>query len=76
MCAGSGGLKDSQHISEKYHFCKKYPSKDIWDLGDIRQWWSNRFPGSLRSAAPSLGCPFLQPHRTAHSHLDHELLKW
>ena len=26
-------------------------------LGDLRLWWSNRFPGSLRSAASSLG-PF------------------
>ena len=40
------------------------PGSEYWKnlkgegyLGDLRLWWSNRFPGSLRSAASSLG-PF------------------
>ena len=43
-------------------------------LGDILQWWSKRFPGPLRSTAPSLA-PFSDHQPTAHRHLDHELWK-
>ena len=43
-------------------------------LGDILQWWSKRFPGPLRSTAPSLA-PFSDHQPSAHRHLDHELWK-